>query len=88
MGDPKLVAEVLAQEWEADCSNLLVKDADDDGIAAYFNRDDGDHERARQAALGHRALQLLSAGCPLADGTDAHDRCPWCTILRELRKGG
>lgn len=84
MGDvnPKMVDEVLAQEWEADCSNLLVKDADDDGIAAYFSRDDGDHERARQAALGHRALQWLVA---YVDGEKFPDAA--ASIVAELRGG-
>lgn len=85
MSDPKLVEAVLGEEWEATGLRpriIAVHIAADStpGSAAVL-------ERNRQAALGHRALQLLSAGCPLANGTDGHERCRWCAILAELRGG-
>lgn len=85
MSDPKLAEAVLAQEWEADSSNLLVKDAEDDGIAAYFNRDAVDTERARQAALGHRALRLLVNGSAVWSSVEDADAV---RAIREELRGG
>lgn len=87
--DPNLVQAVLDEEWGADAQFVT------DGMrvvltpsrAAHSTGADAVIERARQAALGHRALRYLVElsvdhrlqGCP--------PDCEACAIVAELRGG-
>ena len=61
-GDPKLVQAVLDEEWYADEIGCVYM-PDTVAVLSSVGKtpDDVDTERARQAALGHRALQLLAS---------------------------
>lgn len=94
MVDVKLVEEVLREEWKSEDESIF---APVDGCIADFWRHDSDSERtvcerARQAALGHRALKLLArmrgdevdelyrwTGLAIGDADEAE------AIIRELR---
>ena len=83
--DPRLVQAVLDEEWTVDSDELF------DGRKEYIGRFGYSTEpstmwgveRARQAALGHRALQKLVANHDPAECTRAN--CDACAIINELR---
>lgn len=85
MVDPKVVEAVLNEPWESDDWELCV---DDERIADFWpgeqTKQNAFRERARQAALGHRALKLLTqlgdfTGLAIGDAAEAE------AIIRELR---
>lgn len=85
MADPKLVEEVLGEEWTRSASSIVVG-VHEHLVPSRFALSNVGRwariERARQAALGHRALRLLVGlhreHYPSCD-------CAACAIIRELR---
>lgn len=89
MVDPKLVLGVLAETWREtsnpDMATMFC------GAYPIGNFDEtldysANHERARQAALGHRLLRWASGPHVRCD-CQGHPGCERCAILRELRGG-
>jgi hypothetical protein len=88
MSDPKLVQAVLGEVWEVDDSDPEWLDVRGESIVSFgtsLTKPHQDYERARQAALGHRALQHLAANH--YEDCTAHGDCPLCAIVTELREG-
>jgi hypothetical protein len=86
VADPKLIEAVLSEEWAGHGFFLVVTSDDQNEMhAATFDRDDGDVERARQAALGKKLLQYIAANH--YEDCVAHGPCPLCAIVEELRGG-
>lgn len=87
--DPKLVQAVLDEEYRAD-GYYLYRVADGYLVASFcepVGPREADNERARQAALGHRALKLLdklvAAECSF-DGS-ADEAVALVAELREVK---
>jgi hypothetical protein len=97
MGDvnPSLVQAVLDEEWRSDGGNcLFVNEALHGDDSAWFRDARAststryiavDTERARQAALGHRALRLLAGGSAVWSSVEDADEV---RAIREELRGG
>jgi hypothetical protein len=89
MSDPKLVEAVLAEEWRSAMIAIVADDVRVGEFSALFPKQDGhkalSHERARQAALGHRALRLLAGGSAIWSSVEDADAVR--AIIAELRGG-
>lgn len=96
MTDPKLVESVLGEVWdldgEAQSAHEFARVEVDGRLAGDFWQSDSsdvDAERARQAVLGHRALQLLVERHDEATrqtGECMHQpNCAATAIIKELR---
>ena len=88
MTDPKLVEAVLAEEWKTLDNGILgttVFAGPYSVLAAHPTGDATGDERARQAALGHRALRLLVNGSAVWSSVEDADAV---RAIREELRGG
>ena len=89
VSDPKLVEAVLGEEWSAADEQVFANGLNIGEFDYYGTRGAIpaalDEERARQAALGHRALRLLVNGSAVWSSVEDADAV---RAIREELRGG